>query len=721
MRAAWNAVRLAAQEVVHSAESAVRVSNLCILAALAFDADLLRGLRRRSWGPELLRDFIEHIALTPIPKLGSSNKAWTRLASLARQAALLAESAGGPDEWVAALQAVDFGRKTRGAYATPSSFANVLARVTLKPYLERGKTPRIVDPSAGTGALLLAALRVLGEQVSSRELRSIVYNIHGVEIDAASRELCCLFLWINSARAKADLNRISENIRLDNAITRDWWSSKLGAFDVLVMNPPWESLRHVLSQTDPQASSRIETISRLSIQSGVTRDLPPLFSAQGTGDRNLFKAFVELAPHLMHNGGRIGALIPAAFASDLGMAPLRSYYFKHFQLERWTSFENRSGHFQIDRRYKFGILVGNRSVDGTKSIAVRSFATEPQETSANHLTLTKRLIKKLGGPTLMLPELCNEAEVKILSRMFECGSTFFAAGSLGRVFYRREIDLTLGRAGSKFRRFHVNKLKRCGPDRFRSAAGRIYVPLVEGRMVGRYDIFQKSWISGSGRTAKWEMNEERPIGKCIPQFVAEPRKRDEFRLAICDVTSATNTRMVHASLIPPDWSCGNTAPVLSFQSRETVLAGLAILNSLVFDWMTRRLVAGVHLNKFYLANLVWPILEPAKVKYLAHLAASMVKLFPRATFDPGMRTGEPNVAIAQINERVRIEAEIEREVAMAFNLESAMLRRMFSVDQSDRRGFWRYFISNPASMNSVNVMLDRYDLHDCSPLISAVA
>src|SRR5581483_2502109 len=126
-------------------------------------------------------------------------------------------------------------------------------------------------------------------------------------------------------------------------------------------------------------------------------DLPPLFSAQGTGDRNLFKAFVELAPHLVRDGGRFGALIPAAFASDLGMAPLRARYFNHFQLESWTSFENLRRHFPIDGRYKFGILVGSRSMRGTSSIAIRSFATEPHEVSAEHVILTTQMIKKLGG------------------------------------------------------------------------------------------------------------------------------------------------------------------------------------------------------------------------------------------------------------------------------------------------------------------------------------
>ena len=713
MTTTWNEVRLAAENVCDDAESARRVSNLSILAALAFDAGLAGSTRRKvSWSAQALCATMEQIALSPLPKLGRSKTAWATLAGAAQQSATLVEATGGPDKWVSALQSADFGRKTKGAYATPSSFADALVSVTLNPFLGTGQSLRIVDPSAGTGSLLTAALRLLGEGASDRELKSIAYAMHGVELDPEAREICCLLLWINAARAKPDLRVISDNIVCDNAITRDWWSSASDIFDALVMNPPWESLRHSLSRCDPNASSRTKTIARLSIEQQVSFDLPPLFSAQGTGDKNLFKAFLELAPHLIKDGGRIGALIPAAFASDLGMAPLRARYFNHFQLEQWTSFENLRRHFPIDGRYKFGILVGARSVRGTDSIAVRSFSTEPHEVAAEHVVLTNQTIRKLGGHNRMLPEVCDWEEVRVLSRIFECGTPFFEMGSLGTVTYKREMDLSLGKRANQFRRLDDKpKLCRYGPDGFRSTKGVIYLPLVEGRMVGRYDIFQKSWVNGSARTAKWEMNADRPISECRPQFVCEPHSRDRYRVAICDVTSATNARTVHAALVPSNWTCGNTAPVLSFENDQAALAGLAILNSLVFDWAARRLVGGLHLNKFYLASLVWPVLDSNKVGRLAKLAARMIRLCPRAPINL-LDSSEPvrfDGTWQKDQEKVRIEAEIEREVATGFNLDVSMLQRIFSKDRRDRRGFWRYFASNPASQEAVADMLSKYD------------
>jgi hypothetical protein len=725
MKIAWQHVRLAAQKVCHRRDDAVRLTNLGIVSALAYDVGLV-GVRnnKKSWNARTLRNSLDEIALSPLPKLTKSEKSWSALAQSAKEAASLLEAAGGPDQWVAAFQAADSGQKTRGAYATPSSFAEGLARLTLRPFIGASAPPRIVDPSAGAGALLIAALKVLGEGKSNSELCAILYEIYGVEADAASRELCCLLLWLNAARARPSLRRIENNVVIDNAITRNWWASRLDIFDALVMNPPWESLRHSVSGNDPDAILRSATIERLSMQKSVSPDLPPLFSAQGSGDRNLFKAFVELAPHLVRNSGRIGALIPAAFASDLGMAPLRARYFSQFQLESWTSFENLRRHFPIDCRYKFGVLIGTRSSLGTKSIAVRSFATDPKELESKHVILSKSMIARLGGAQLMLPELQDKEEAQVLSKMFEYGTPLFERGGMGKVFYQREVDLTLGKAANKFRRFDAQpKLRRSEAGLFHSTNGMPFVPLVEGRMVGRYDIFQKSWVKGEGRTAQWEMNGARSLSECTPQFVAEPRAPVKFRVAICDVTSATNTRTVHATLVPENWTCGNTAPVLLFESEKLALAGLAILNSLIFDWMARRIVGGLHLNRFYLATLVWPNLEGSAIERLSRLAAIMAKQSSRvpscvAKSNYFKKTSD---FVLSAEDYARTEADIEREVAIGFHLEQEMLRRILSADRSNRRGFWRYFSANPLSFGALQNLLDSYG-HDKTPgLVSAVA
>lgn len=283
MKTAWEHTRLAAQRMCNDAEDSIRLTNLSIVSALAFDKELVSIRQKKAWSSSTLRRTLDDLAVSPLPELAKSERGWMALAKSASEAASLLEAAGGPDQWVVAFQAAAAGQKIRGAYATPSTFADALVRHTVRPFLQSKSPPRIIDPSAGTGALLLAALKHLGSSKSNSELRTLVYRLHGAEIDATSRELCCLLLWLNASRAGPDLQRIKNNIVLDNAVTRNWWSAQRSLFDVLVMNPPWESLRHSVSNSDPAAKARLATLKRLSIERCTTPDLPPLFSAQGRG------------------------------------------------------------------------------------------------------------------------------------------------------------------------------------------------------------------------------------------------------------------------------------------------------------------------------------------------------------------------------------------------------------------------------------------------------
>jgi hypothetical protein len=128
--------------------------------------------------------------------------------------------------------------------------------------------------------------------------------------------------------------------------------------------------------------------------------------------------------------------------------------------------------------------------------------------------------------------------------------------------------------------------------------------------------------------------------------------------------------------------------VLAFDTQGHALAALAIMNSMTFDWFARRMVGGLHLNKFYLARLTWPRLTGEDVARLAELARTIAAAHPRGGV-PSRRTdlsGDLNAPLA----------EVEILVARGYGLGTVALEAMFSADRSDRRGLWRYFASNPA-------------------------
>jgi hypothetical protein len=323
---------------------------------------------------------------------------------------------------------------------------------------------------------------------------------------------------------------------------------------------------------------------------------------------------------------------------------------------------------------------------------VRAFAADAIETQRRHTRLSRADLSVVGGVAESFPDLTSASERRLLIKYRRRGARFFAPdGPFGSVRYRREVDLTEGRKRGRFHRFDVLAPTALGDGQWRKRGHGLLVPLLEGRMVSQYDFFAKSWISGTGRTAKWSWSNGHGLGECRPQYVMRPNVGVEPRIAICDVTSATNTRTVLASWVPPAWPCGNTAPVLVFDTERHALAALAVLNSMVFDWFARRVVAGLHLNRFYLDAMAWPRLAAAEVDSLAAAGARLTALSPRYT----KLGGEKLLTTPLADDYVATHTLIEVAVARGYGLSRLDLEGMFSASLSDRRGLWRHFAADP--------------------------
>jgi len=632
--------------------------------------------------------------------------------------------------WSESSQAGDPGRKGRGAFSTPPPLAAAVVARGLDGFDLQSGAPAALDPSAGHGALLLSLLdALLAVGVPAGDA---VRALHGVELDPHARELCCLAIWLKVADRDVDLHDVASRVVLGNALTARWmeegssaraaadpggdpafeWEAAFpaafadGGFDLVVANPPWESLRQAHPADSGDWVQREVTRARLSVPSETGRGLPPLYSAQGRGDRNLYKGFMELFPHLLSPEGRLVALLPGAFSSDLGMREIRQRYLDCMALERWTSFENLAGYFPIDGRYKFGILAATRSEAGTSSFKVRFMARDAAEATARngHLALSRAQLSRLGGSSGMFPEVSDRSELAILGRAFDRGSRFFDPdGSFGAVAYRRELDLTIDRKAGRF--VHLDHACREGfrPGRTGvwSDGSRTLVPLIEGRMVSSWDFFEKSWLGGRGRSAEWRPNDG-PLSSCRPQFLAPGLPGDEVRLAICDVTSATNTRTMRATWVP-SWPCGNTAPVLRAESGAQGLALLAVLNSMTFDWVLRRLAAGLHLNRFYLEATPLPRVPHAELARLASFAALAIL--------GGRGRGLAKRELVELRRLAAAEpapsaGEVEAIVAAGYGLGARHLRRVMDSSTDDRKGLWRFFAANPHAIGIAEEGID---------------
>ena len=299
MSAVWKSVYTASQSI--SPEGNPRIANLAVAAANHHANSKKRSAK---WNGRTIKHKIKELALEPLPPVTDDALAWKRLAKLAYDAAHLGNSAEGMYSWAAAYQRASATQKQLGAYATHHAFARAIVRIALDP-LEDRKSLRIVDPSVGAGNLLIAAIEKFAKGKSDKSIRRFILNLYGVEIDPRARELCCLLVWLAGARCGVKIDQVAQNIRVANALIMNWWTDQQ-LFDVLLINPPWESLRHKM--VNEEGWERAATRKRLSELEPGAKGLPRLYSAQGQGDRNLFKAFVELVPHLLVEGGRLGGI-----------------------------------------------------------------------------------------------------------------------------------------------------------------------------------------------------------------------------------------------------------------------------------------------------------------------------------------------------------------------------------------------------------------------------
>ena len=161
----------------------------------------------------------------------------------------------------------------------------------------------------------------------------------------------------------------------------------------------------------------------------------------------------------------------------------------------------------------------------------------------------------------------------------------------------------------------------------------VLLPLYEGRMIGQFDYSQKCHLSGSGRTAIWQPNNEhyaansrqeqfdllnllieqsKPIR---PHYLIQPDAKlaspleRQLKTGYLAVGSATNVRTMLASalfMVP----CGNSVPVFGTEKGMVgTLALISCLNSFVFDYALRMRMTGNNVNYFLLQECPLPHIE----------------------------------------------------------------------------------------------------------------
>lgn len=505
-------------------------------------------------------------------------------------------------------------KRRGGAYYTDWRLAQFLAG---QVKIAVQKQPLILDPASGTGILLVATGLALGKNERRRVDRLIADSLFASDLSARALRGAALAL-CSLTRDRVVITSLLRHLRCGDSL-RDgammWKDVAPGGFDVVLGNPPWEKLklsRHeflVANGVERNYGSDYGAICRedfnreQQIMRMYAKGVQSDFYLQGSGEPDFYKLFVELALRLVGRSGRVALFVPAGLIRSLGTKRLREFISDKCSEVSCTVLENRARFFPIDTRFKFVLLNVNVGKAGDRRPLILSHATgnETGVKMTGQVSIERKTLASIR-PDLSIPEVRTNAEWKLFRRV--CLENPLLGHHTGHWVpaFMREIDMTRDRR---------NFLHEPRPGA---------VPVVEGRMIHQYRHSVKHYVAGRGRSATWE---PAASSKCefrpqfwyavekLPENVRERVERP--RVGFCDITGQTNERTMLTARIPAGVVCGNKVPTLLFpyagEHHELVeCCWLGIANSLLFDWLLRRVVTTT-VNYFLLLGLPVPYLD----------------------------------------------------------------------------------------------------------------
>jgi len=462
-------------------------------------------------------------------------------------------------------------------------------------------------------------------------------------------------------------------------------------FDVVVGNPPWEEvvveelaffgLHRPGLRSLPEAERKLE-VERLKEERPELADRlsdlrdrlatlraylgPAGGFSSGAGDPDVYKFFCQRYQELLRAGGRLGVVLPRSVFLAKGSAGFRNWLFEH-AVPRRIDFllNNRLWAFDTHPQYTVALLAAERrKPDEDDVVEVAGVANSAAAFVSQSSKPGLRLKRAALGPDLEIPLLPSQQAADLLGKL-RSGGPFALGGGRWRCFPVAEFHetndaglwqgATSGRPlwkGESFDQFdpHGAEARWCPPTEEAMAKARKPRP-------GAKSLAADSTTAGARR-------------------VAVERTIERARVAFRDVSRATDSRTVRASLVPPQHFLSNTAPYLAFVDDDprAEAACLAIMNSLVFDWQARRFVE-THLNFFVLEGLRIPDLDDEQFGSLADAAARLSCVDER--FDEFAASAGVEAGSLSPGERISLRAEIDARVALAWDLDRAELEVVF--------------------------------------------
>lgn len=467
----------------------------------------------------------------------------------------------------------------------------------------------VADFAAGTGILVVGIAEEYKRKFPQLFNTWVAHKLYAFDLSAIALRgaTAALLSLTNNIDALKTMNLNWKTT--DSLLDDDIFKLK---FDIIVGNPPWGKIklsRHdFLTQNGEQRiygaeyenfdySDYEKTKESLSHYSKLIKQK---YNLLGNAEPDMYMAFLQRVTESVVQGGHISYLVPAGLIRSQGTQVLRRYLFSNASRIEFDLLDNKANHFAIDTRFKFVLLSfdkNNPKRDSLKEFLF-SMPTVTSENVTKGIPVCFNLAQlETARPDLTIPEVASEEEKNLFFKVCENGQSWGQDDNVWFADISREVDMTNNR------KHFVDSLQ--------SNA----LPVVEGRMVQQHRFGTKTYISGSGRSAKWapcssggKSQFYYPLDKMSDALL---KRTCTTRAGYCDIAGQTNERAMMSAVIPPNVVCGNKVPTLLFPndtSGDLIYLWIGITNSFVFDWMIRRIISTT-VNYFLLFSIPMPAIS----------------------------------------------------------------------------------------------------------------